>query len=98
MARDLLDRCAKKGTRVRIDGPWCGDLGAAAVLHLAAGVEPELLIASCDLREPLDYRVGLNGVVELANGQIVPPQGAGLGLNNESLDKILGLPEATYSI
>ena len=98
VARDLLDRCAKKGMRVRIDGPWCGDIGAAAVLHLAAGVEPELLIASCDLREPLDYRAGLNGVVELANGQIAPPQGAGLGLKNESLDKILGLPEATYSI
>ena len=98
VARDLLDRCAEKGMRVRIDGPWCGDIGAAAVLHLAAGVEPELLIASCDLREPLDYRAGLNGVVELANGQIVPPQGAGLGLKNESLDKILGLPEATYSI
>ena len=97
-ARDLLDRCTQKGMRVRIDGPWCGDIGAAAVLHLAAGVEPELLIASCDLREPLDYRVELNGVVELSNGQIAPPQGAGLGLTNESLEKILGHPEATYSI
>ena len=97
-ARDLLDRCTEEGMRVRIDGPWCGDIGAAAVLHLAAGVDPELLIASCNLREPLDYRVKLNGVVELPNGQIAPPKGAGLGLKNESLEKILGLPEATYSI
>ena len=53
-ARYLLNRCAEGGVRVRVDGPWCGGIGAAAVLHLAAGVEPELLIASCNLQAPLE--------------------------------------------
>tara|TARA_Y100001960_G_scaffold243724_1_gene258006 strand:- start:371 stop:1480 length:1110 start_codon:yes stop_codon:yes gene_type:complete len=97
-ARYLLDRCVEKGVRVRVDGPWCGGIGAAAVLHLAAGVEQELLIASCDLQGPLDSPAMLRGAVELPDGKITPPPGPGLGLRNHSLEDILGRPEAIYSI
>ena len=96
-ARYLLNRCVECGVRVRVDGPWCGGIGAAAVLHLAAGVEPALLIASCNLQAPLEASAMPRGVVEFPDGKIAPPEGPGLGLNNESLDERFGMPEAIYS-
>ena len=96
-ARYLLNRCVECGVRVRVDGPWCGGIGAAAVLHLAAGVEPELLIASCNLQAPLEASAMPGGVVEFPDGKISPPEGPGLGLKNESLDERFGVPQAIYS-
>ena len=93
----LLQRCVERGVRVRVDGPWCGGIGAAAVLHLAAGVEPELLIASCNLQAPLEASAMLVGVAEFPDGKISPPEGPGLGLKNESLDERFGVPQAIYS-
>jgi hypothetical protein len=49
--------------KMRIDGPWCGDIATAAILHLALGAPPDLLIAGCDLREPLVRERDLKGVV-----------------------------------
>ena len=53
VARNIRDYCVTKGMKMRIDGPWCGDIATAAILHLALGAPPDLLIAGCDLREPL---------------------------------------------
>ncbi len=96
-SRYLLDRCAERGVRVRVDGPWCGGIGAAAVLHLAAGVESELLIASCNLQAPLETLAMPGGVVEFPDGKLSPPEGPGLGLKDESLDERFGVPQAIYS-
>ena len=97
-AREVRDYCAAFGFGMRIDGPWCGDIAAAAILHLAVGAPPEFLIASCDLREPLECEVNLGGVIRFDNGQISPPSGPGLGLGNEPLERKMGDPEAVYSI
>ena len=96
-ARYLLHRCVERGVRVRVDGPWCGGIGAAAVLHLAAGVAPELLIASCNLQAPLEAPAMPGGVVEFPDGKLSPPEGPGLGLRDESLDEKFGVPQAIYS-
>ena len=96
VAYEVRNYCVSLGMKMRIDGPWCGDIAAAAILHLAVGVPPELLIASCDLREPLDRTVDLKGVVQLDDNLISPPRGSGLGI--EALDWVMGDPEVTYSI
>ena len=96
VAHDVRNYCVSLGMKMRIDGPWCGDIAAAAILHLAVGVPAELLIASCDLREPLDRRVDLRGVIQLGDNLISPPRGSGLGI--DPLDSVMGDPEVTYSI
>ena len=98
IARKVRDYCAALGVRIRIDGPWCGDIATSAILHLALGTPPEYLIAGCDLRQPLDCEVNLGGVIRFDNGQISPPRGPGLGLGNEPLERKMGDPEAVYSI
>jgi L-alanine-DL-glutamate epimerase-like enolase superfamily enzyme len=80
-AREIRDLCARKRVKMRIDGPWCGDIATAANLHLAIGAPPELLIAGCDLREPLLIESCLNGVTVVDKARIAPPTGPGLGIN-----------------
>ena len=92
--RHVRDLCADKNMQMRIDGPWCGDIATAAILHLALGAPPDLFIAGCDLREPLTIEPGLNGVTELPDGRIAPPPGPGLGIN--IAEDALGPPAAVY--
>lgn len=75
-ARDL---CAAAGVRMRIDGPWCGQVAAAAAVHLAIGAPSDLLIASCDLTDPLETERTL--LRDPAPGRVGPVAGAGLGLD-----------------
>ena len=92
--RRVRDLCAGKNMQMRIDGPWCGDIATAAILHLALGAPPRLFIAGCDLREPLTIEPDLNGVSELPDGRIAPQPGPGLGITVN--DDTLGPPEAVY--
>ena len=94
VARDVRDYCVSSGMKMRIDGPWCGDIATAAILHLAVGAPPDLLIAGCDLREPLVRELDLKGVVSMGKFRIAPPSGAGLGITLP--DGALGDSEATY--
>ena len=94
IAKDLRDRCARASVKMRIDGPWCGDIACAAILHLAVGAPPELLIAGCDLREPLVIDTDLRGVVRVGDTRIAPPPGVGLGVNPS--ETALGEPVAVY--
>ena len=94
VARDIRDYCVSSGMKMRIDGPWCGDIATAAILHLAVGALPDLLIAGCDLREPLVRERDLKGVVSLGKSRIAPPSGVGLGITLP--DDALGDPDATY--
>lgn len=94
VAQEIRDQCADAGTSMRIDGPWCGDIASAAILHLAVGASPDLLIASCDLREPVLIDLQLGGVRSYPNTTISPPEGPGLGINVP--DRSLGSPEAVY--
>jgi L-alanine-DL-glutamate epimerase-like enolase superfamily enzyme len=93
-AMKVRDHCVGANIKMRIDGPWCGDIATAANLHLAAGVPPNLLIASCDLREPLLLEQNLHGVVNSRPGRIAPPVGPGVGISFDA--KLFGRPQAVY--
>ena len=90
-ARRVRDHAIETGMRVRIDGPWCGDIASAAILHLAAGMPEELLISGCDLREPVAIPIDLNGVRHLTGSKIAAPEGIGLGIRLP--ENRLGPPE-----
>lgn len=79
-ARASRDMCAEAGVRVRIDGPWCGAVGTAAILHLAVGTPPELLIASCDMSDPLALTQEQRGGIHFhENTRISPMDDPGIG-------------------
>jgi L-alanine-DL-glutamate epimerase-like enolase superfamily enzyme len=93
LAREVRDSCVKAGIRMRIDGPWCGDIASAAIINLALGAPEDLLIAGCDLREPLTIEPDLGGVYAPAPARITTP------VNGFDIDRVrsrLGTPEATY--
>lgn len=94
VAQRIRDRCAAKYVRMRIDGPWCGDIANAAILHLAVGAEPDLLISSCDLREPLMIEPDLQGAVHY-KGRLSPPTDDGLGIQFRKA--LMGPPESVIS-
>ncbi len=94
VAQQVRDSCIKAGMKMRIDGPWCGDVAMAAILHLAAGAPPDLLISSCDLREPVLIEPSLGGVVSHSDTTISPPNGPGLGISDPS--NALGPPDEAY--
>ncbi|MEM7118778.1 MAG: mandelate racemase/muconate lactonizing enzyme family protein [Chloroflexota bacterium] len=95
VAQQVRNLCAAAGVKMRIDGPWCGDIASAAILHLALGAPADLLIAGCDLREPLTINPDLHGVVSLPGARIAPPNGVGLGMND--ISEQLGKPEKVYA-
>ena len=76
-ARAARDMCNATGTRMRIDGPWSGQVANAASLHLALGADPELLMFSGDLTGPLETASGL--IRHPAPGRVAPAPGPGLG-------------------
>jgi len=96
VARDVRDYCVSSGMKMRIDGPWCGDIATAAILHLAVGAPPDLLIAGCDLREPLVRELDLKGVIKFDGCCVGPPPGPGLGIT--LTDNVMGDPDAIFSI
>lgn len=77
VTRFLRDLCAASGLRMRIDGPWCGEVGAAASLHLAIGAPKDLLLGSIDLTAALETPRRMIG--RPAPGRVGPRAGAGLG-------------------
>ncbi len=93
VARKVRDAAAAAGMKMRIDGPWCGDIATAAIVHLAIGAPPDLLISCCDLREPLALTPCLDGIETLPDTRIAPKSGPGLGF----VPSDLGSPEHTYS-
>lgn len=95
VARQVRDCAIEAGMRVRIDGPWCGDVASAAILHLAVGTPEKLLLAGCDLREPLVIDNNLNGVCQSTDDLIAPPRGPGLGIS--MTEGLLGYPDKSIS-
>ena len=71
-ARQIRDLCTEAGIKMRIDGPWCGDIASAAIVNLAMGAPPDLLIAGCDLREPLSRNPDLKGLIHTTPTRISP--------------------------
>jgi L-alanine-DL-glutamate epimerase-like enolase superfamily enzyme len=71
-ARRARDICIDAKMPMRIDGPWCGHIATASCLHLAVGTPSDLLIAGCDLRQPLELNSDWGGTVHLAEHFIKP--------------------------
>ncbi len=93
-AHQVRDICIEAGTKMRIDGPWWGDIATASILHLAIGAPPKLIVAGADLRGPLVIEPDLGGVAYVNDTCIAPPPGAGLGIEIDN--EAIGLPEAVY--
>lgn len=86
MGRVVRDLCAAAGLRMRVDGCWSGQVSAAAALHVALGVPPELLIATIDLTEALDTTRDL--IDSTHPGAVGPVIGPGLGRMDRSTEAI----------
>lgn len=95
VGRAVRDAAVAANMKMRIDGPWCGDIATAANLHLAVGAPPALMISGCDLREPLVLEPDLGGIRNLPDTQIALNEGVGLGLT--LAEGALGPPEAIFS-
>jgi len=80
-ARLARDRCIAANKPMRIDGPWCGHIATAAALHLAVGVPPNLIIAGCDLRQPLILEHDWGGTQHLPNHHITVFDSPGHGVS-----------------
>ncbi|MCK5920902.1 MAG: mandelate racemase/muconate lactonizing enzyme family protein, partial [Methylococcales bacterium] len=80
IAQAARDMCADSGISVRIDGLWCGPIATSSILHLAVGMPTALLIAGCDLREPLELAEDWGGIVRSGEGRIAPVQTPGHGV------------------
>nr|WIE91231.1 mandelate racemase/muconate lactonizing enzyme family protein [Mesorhizobium sp. WSM4875] len=79
-ARTARDMCAEVGIRVRIDGPWCGPVATAAILHVAVGAPEELLIASTDMTVLLALKEDEKGGLKFdGKGNLSPLDEPGIG-------------------
>ena len=54
VARTARDLCISAGLRLRIDGPWSGQIAACAALSLAIAVPEDQLIGAIDLTQALE--------------------------------------------
>ncbi len=80
VAQVARDVCTASGIAVRVDGLWCGSVATSAILHLAVGTPPDLLIAGCDLREPLVLDEDWGGIRRTPGDRIAPADGPGHGV------------------
>lgn len=82
-ARGIMDMLAFSGIQARLDGPWSGQIAAAATLHLALGAVEGNLIASIDMTAPLDTQRDM--VLSPAPGRITTTASPGYGPLPEDL-------------
>jgi len=78
VARVACDMCVAADMNIRLDGPWCGQIGAAVALALTMGIPDENLICTIDLTDPIETERSLihrprPGLIELASP--LPPFG-----------------------
>lgn len=86
-ARDL---CLYLGPKMCIEDTWGSDITTAALLHLAASTPPSQVLNTCDLSGYVAPRLAPDAPVR-SNGQIVPPDGPGLGITVD--EAALGGPD-----
>ena len=77
VARTARDLATAMGVPMRIDGPWCGPLAAAASVHLALGVPEDLLLFSANLTDPLEASPSMLDASQ--PGRVATLPGSGLG-------------------
>ncbi len=77
VARTVRDICIAADMKIRIDGPWSGQIAASAALHLALGAPEEMMISSANLVGPINTARDMIIVTE--PGRVMPASGPGLG-------------------
>lgn len=69
-SRTARDMCATASIKMRIDGPWCGQIAAWAALSVASGSAYGRVLASIDLTEPIETPSDL--IVRTGTDRIAP--------------------------
>lgn len=91
VARDL---CALRSLPHSCDDAWGGDVIAAACVHLAATVEPRLMLGAWIAQEYIEGHCDPDNPVVIEDGHIAVPRGPGLGVRPDK--GALGPPIASY--
>jgi len=76
IARTARDLCIDRGLKIRIDGPWSGQVAACAALSLAVAVPPNQMIGSINLTQAL----------ETENDRILKPSLGWVGIDQMHLN------------
>jgi 4-hydroxyproline betaine 2-epimerase len=91
IARDM---CALRSLPHTCDDAWGGDIIAAACVHIGATVEPSRLEGTWIAQEYLEGHYDSDNRVDIEQGHIRVPSGAGLGVNPDA--DVFGSPIAVY--
>ena len=93
--RTIRDLCRARRLRHTVDDAWGSDIIAAACVHMAATVDPDVHSATWIADAYIDGHLDRNGGVEVVDGWIAVPRGPGLGIDPDP-DQ-LGDPVMTFS-
>lgn len=94
-AKFLRDLCEHLGIRMTIEDTWGGDMTTAAVSHLAASTDPELLFAASYMNDwVLEHVAGYSPRSNAGWGQISGSDVPGLGIEVDTTQ--LGKPILTF--
>ncbi len=78
----MRDLCESLGVRMTIEDTWGGDMTTAAVSHLAASTDPELLFAASYMNDwVLEHAAGYAPRSHDGWGAVSGPDAAGLGID-----------------
>ena len=95
-AKFMRDLCESLGVRMTIEDTWGGDLTTAAVSHLSASTDPELLFAASYMNDwVLEHVAGYSPRSHHGRGSVSDVAAPGLGLEVEL--ETLGAPLFTVA-
>jgi cis-L-3-hydroxyproline dehydratase len=78
-ARQIRDLCVSQGIALTIEDTWGGDIGTAAISHLAHSTPPEFLFSTTDFNSYVTRSLAENAPTR-HEGRMEAPAGAGLGV------------------
>ncbi len=94
-AKLMRDLCENLGVRMTIEDTWGGDMTTAAVSHLAASTDPELLFAASYMNDwVLEHAAGYSPRSQDGWGAVSGPDVPGLGIEVDVAK--LGAPILTF--
>jgi cis-L-3-hydroxyproline dehydratase len=88
-ARQIRDLCVSSGIALTIEDTWGGDIGTAAIAHLAHSMPSQFLFSTTDFNSYVTVSIADNAPVR-RNGRMSAPSGPGLGVNPKM--DVLGKP------
>ena len=89
-AKFMRDLCEALGVRMTIEDTWGGDMTTAAVSHLAASTNPDLLFAASYMNDwVLEHAAGYSPRSHDGRGSISSASGLGIDVDVKSLGQLL---------